>query len=81
MASECKLTDVIAGRIGKVVPLEQKFNMFDKMECGESVGYTGRHFHIEESSITILTYSSLMQSDVMRFYCTFIKEVRDCYCS
>jgi hypothetical protein len=53
MASECKLTDVIAERIGKVVLLEQKFNMFDKTECGESIGYIGRHFHIDESSVTI----------------------------
>jgi hypothetical protein len=71
-APECKLTDAIAEGIGKVQSSisEQICDMFDRMECDESVAYIGRCFHIDE----FFVYPVSMQSELMRYFCAFIKE-------
>jgi hypothetical protein len=56
MTSECKLTDINAEGTAKVVPLGQRFDMFDKMNYGDIVSHNGRHFHIDEFSVSVLTY-------------------------
>jgi hypothetical protein len=50
MAPNCKCGDATAKRIKSVMTLEEKIDMFDKLECSESVASV-RHFHINGSCV------------------------------
>jgi hypothetical protein len=51
MASNCKCSGATAKRIRSVMTTDEKLNMLDKLECGESVASVRQHFYISQSSV------------------------------
>jgi hypothetical protein len=51
MSSEHKYSECYYKRVRKVMTVEQKINILDKLECGESVAAVEWHFHITESPV------------------------------